>query len=276
MNNGFLKQSTAAQSRLVGPFLDDTDFKTTETALTIANTDVKLSANGAAGANKNSGGGTHRNNGMYSLTFDATDTATVGELGGSIVVAGALPVVFKFVVLEEAVYDALFGASAPGYLQPATAGRQLVVDAAGLADANTVKVGPSGSGTAQTAGDVIGDTNDIQSRLPAALVGGRMDSSVGAFAAGQGPRYRKNVAALITFPMTDATTHVRSTGKTVTAQVSIDGAVFVNCAGAVAEIGATGIYKLSATNADMNGDNLIFLFTATGCDDLPYEISPNP
>jgi hypothetical protein len=39
-------------------------------------------------------------------------------------------------------------------LRPTTALRTLVVDAAGLADANTVKLGPSGSGTAQTAGDV--------------------------------------------------------------------------------------------------------------------------
>ena len=39
-------------------------------------------------------------------------------------------------------------------LRPATAGRTLVIDAAGLADANTVKVGPTGTGTAQTAGDL--------------------------------------------------------------------------------------------------------------------------
>lgn len=39
------------------------------------------------------------------------------------------------------------------------------------------------SGAAQTAGDIIADTNDIQTRLPAALVGGRMDASVGAMAA---------------------------------------------------------------------------------------------
>lgn len=39
-------------------------------------------------------------------------------------------------------------------LKPATAGRTLVVDASGLADANAVKLGPSGSGTAQTARDV--------------------------------------------------------------------------------------------------------------------------
>ena len=33
-------------------------------------------------------------------------------------------------------------------------------------------------------GTILGDTNDIQTRLPAALVGGRMDSNVGAMAAG--------------------------------------------------------------------------------------------
>lgn len=75
-------------------------------------------------------------------------------------------------------------------LVPATAGRTLVVDASGLADANVVKVGPTGSGTAQTAGDlkasiaaVQSDTDDIQTRIPSALVSGRIDASVGAMAA---------------------------------------------------------------------------------------------
>lgn len=65
---------------------------------------------------------------------------------------------------------------APMPMQPATAGRTVVVDAAGLVDATAVKVGPTGSGTAQTAGD-------LAARLPAALVSGRMDASVGAIAA---------------------------------------------------------------------------------------------
>ncbi len=39
-------------------------------------------------------------------------------------------------------------------LVPATAGRSLVVDGLGLADANVVKVGPTGTGTAQTARDL--------------------------------------------------------------------------------------------------------------------------
>ena len=131
--HGFIKQSTASQSKMVGPFVDDTDFKTLETGLSINNTDVWLFKNGATGVNKNSGGGTHRNDGMYSLTFDATDSDTVGELTGSISVAGALVVVFKFTVLEEAVYDAMFAAAAPGYLQPTTAGNTLDVTATGAA-----------------------------------------------------------------------------------------------------------------------------------------------
>lgn len=51
--------------------------------------------------------------------------------------------------------------------------------ASGRAEVNTSHV----AGTAQTAGDIIADTNDIQTRLPAALVSGRIDASVGAMAA---------------------------------------------------------------------------------------------
>jgi hypothetical protein len=106
--NGYLRQSTASQTRSLGPFVDDTDFKSAETGLTIANTDVKLVKNGAASVDKNSGGGTHRINGVYSFTFDATDTNTVGELEVSIAVSGALIVLGTFVVLDTTIYDALY------------------------------------------------------------------------------------------------------------------------------------------------------------------------
>lgn len=111
---GYLRQSTASQSRTIGPFVDDTDFKTLENGLTIANTDIKLKKNGATAVNKNSGGATSDVNGMYAVTFNATDTNTVGEIQGSVSVAGALVVVFKFVVLEEAVFDLLFISGATG------------------------------------------------------------------------------------------------------------------------------------------------------------------
>lgn len=74
-------------------------------------------------------------------------------------------------------------------LAPTTAGRTLDVSAGGEAGVDwanvgspTTVVGLSGT-TVKTATDVETDTQDIQGRLPAALVSGRMDSSVGAMAA---------------------------------------------------------------------------------------------
>lgn len=71
-------------------------------------------------------------------------------------------------------------------LRPTTAGRTLDVSAGGEAGVDwanvgspTTTVGLSGT-TVKTATDVETDTADIQNRLPAALVGGRMDSDIGA------------------------------------------------------------------------------------------------
>ena len=51
---------------------------------------------------------------------------------------------------------------------PATTGRSMVVDAAGLVDANAVKLGPTGAGTAQTAGDIFGSQAEpVQGTPPA-------------------------------------------------------------------------------------------------------------
>ncbi len=112
----FLKQSTASQAVLIGPFIDKTDGSTAETGLTVANTDIRLSANGGNMFAKTSGGGTHDEAGWYQITLDATDTATVGRLQVSThITADALPTWNEFQVLEEAIYDALFAASAAGF-----------------------------------------------------------------------------------------------------------------------------------------------------------------
>lgn len=75
-----------------------------------------------------------------------------------------------------------------GALRPTTAGRTLDVTATGEAGIDWANVGSptttvnfSGT-TIKTATDVETDTADIQSRLPAALVSGRMDSNVQAMA----------------------------------------------------------------------------------------------
>lgn len=110
----FLRQSTASQEVIVGPFLDDTDGKTAETALSIANTDIKIWKTGTTTeADKNSGGGTHIAGGRYSVVLDATDSNTIGPMEINVHVSGALPVKLRCCVLDEAVYDVLFGTTAP-------------------------------------------------------------------------------------------------------------------------------------------------------------------
>jgi hypothetical protein len=104
-----LKASTAA-TVIVGPFIDDTDFKTAETALTISQADVRLSKNGAAFAQKSeTTSATHRENGHYAVALNTTDTNTLGLLDLVVAEAGALIVRETFVVLPAGAYDALVG-----------------------------------------------------------------------------------------------------------------------------------------------------------------------
>jgi hypothetical protein len=109
-----LKQATAVDV-LIGPFVDEDDGVTAEEGLSPA---VLLSKNGQALAAKNDATTpVHDDAGYYNCELDATDTDTVGTLvlvveGGT----GALPVRHELYVVEEAIYDALFGASATGLL----------------------------------------------------------------------------------------------------------------------------------------------------------------
>lgn len=179
--NGYLRQSTASQVRTIGAFVDDTDFKTLENALTIANTDIVISINGGADTVKNSGGATaHGAGGIYTLTWDATDTASVGELFYSVKVAGALVVFGSYVVLEEAVYDALYASSAPGYLQPTTAGRTLDVTATGAAGIDWGNI--ENPTTAQNLSATNIDVDQIVASVSGAV--GSVTGAVGSVAAG--------------------------------------------------------------------------------------------
>lgn len=145
----FLRQSTASQEIILGSFVDDTDGKTAETALSIANTDIKIwKHGGTTEASKNSGGATHIASGRYYAVLDATDTDTIGNLRVSVHVAGALPVWLDCVVLDEAVFDALFGTTAL-----ATTGAAMTL-ASGAITSSTFAassgLSPITSGTAQS------------------------------------------------------------------------------------------------------------------------------
>lgn len=109
-----------------------------------------------------------------------------------------------------------------GALKPTTAGRTLDVSAGGEAGLDWTNIGGatttvnlSGT-TVKTATDVEADTADIQTRLPAALVSGRIDASVGAMASNT-----LTAAALAT----DALTEIQSGLATSSALTTVEGKV---------------------------------------------------
>lgn len=107
-----LRQSTASQEIPLGYFVDALDGNTEETALSIANTNIKLWKMGATAlVDKNSGGATHMANGLYYCVLDATDTNTLGALVVWVHVSGALAVRVECVVLPAVVYDSLIAGS---------------------------------------------------------------------------------------------------------------------------------------------------------------------
>jgi hypothetical protein len=176
----FLRQSTAVDIAL-GPFVDATDGVTAETALTISQADVRLKKNAGAWAQVNDAtSATHEENGWYEKELDATDTDTVGILIVAVNESGALPVWREFQVVEEAVFDRDYAASATGIVGTAQTGDSFArlgapAGASVSADVAAVKV--------DTAAILVDTGTTLDGRIPAALVGGRMDVSVGAMAA---------------------------------------------------------------------------------------------
>jgi len=393
-----LKQSTSIDIRM-GPFVDVGDGATPETGITLAAADEAevLKANGAAtvamaGAFVAVTGAA----GWYDYTASTTDLDTVGEVVFVVQdVSVCLPVYTRAYVVEEAVYDAMYGAASAGPLQSTTAGRTLDVLATGevpidfdtsigtLAAAQIEAAALNGKGdwnigktgysltqafpsnfadmsitvttglvditqtaadkvwasasrtltafstalavsvwdvlasavaTASSIGlqlktnvdavlsDIEADTQNIQSRLPAALVGGAIDADVSAMQANVITATAINAAAITAAKFAagaidanalaaDAVDEIRDgllptqnavfnnipvlfvaasdhvtpvTGATGTAVTrSIDGGAFGAGTGTFAEI-ANGMYQYDASAADMNGGVIIFRFTATG------------
>jgi len=135
-------------------------------------------------------------------------------------------------------------------LIPTTAGRTLDVSSGGEAGVDWANVGSptttlnlSGT-TVKTATDVETDTTDIQSRIPAALVSGRIDSSVGAMASGV-----LTATAIAADAITDAKVASDVTIASVTGAVgSVTGAVGSvtgNVGGSVGSVATGGISAAS-------------------------------
>lgn len=139
MSLGILKQSTAYNQTFF--MVDSTDHITGKAGLTPT---VTLSKNGAAFAAAG-GSVTEISSGWYYLALSTTDTNTIGDLAVHATGTAADPTDFSVRISARIQDDMAY---------PATSGRSMVVDANGLVDANVVKIGPTGSGTAQTARDI--------------------------------------------------------------------------------------------------------------------------
>jgi len=146
----FLRQSTAVDIA-IGPFVDSGDGVTPETALSITQAETRLKKNNAAWAQVNDAtSAVHEEEGWYEKELDATDTNTVGILIVAVYVTGALPVWFEFQVVEEAVYDAFYAASAPGLVGTAQTG-----------DSFARLGAPAGASVSADIAAIEGQTDDI-------------------------------------------------------------------------------------------------------------------
>lgn len=113
-----LKQSTSIDIRM-GPFVDATDGVTPETGITIGAADQAevLKANGAATvAMTGTLAAVTGCDGWYDYTVQTGDVDTVGEVTFVIQDSSVcFPVFVRGQVVEESIYDALYGASATGF-----------------------------------------------------------------------------------------------------------------------------------------------------------------
>jgi hypothetical protein len=111
-----LRQSTQIVVR-VGPFVDETDGVTPQTGITLGAADQAEALKAAGAATVDISAATWAAitgaDGWYNLTLTTSHTDTVGELLVVVQDASAcLPVFMRFQVIEEALYDGIYAASA--------------------------------------------------------------------------------------------------------------------------------------------------------------------
>jgi hypothetical protein len=178
----YLRQSTASQEIPLGRFLDSTDGNTEETGLTIANTDIDIWKTGATTwVDKTSGGATHVAGGLYYCVLDATDTNTIGPLRVDVHVSGALAVTTHCVVLDEAVFDVLFGTTAPSTITAADVNAQCdtaISDAALGTAVELAKVPKSDSTVSWNATALAAINAEVDGALNTAIPGSPTANSV--------------------------------------------------------------------------------------------------
>ncbi len=90
--------------------------------------------------------------------------------------------------------------------------------------------------------------------------------------------FKKNQALTgFTFVMRSSTDHITPlAGLTVTATKSLDGAAYTSVSPGTPAPVSGGTYKIDLSAADLNGNTIMFLFTATGADPLYIQAMTQP
>lgn len=147
--------------------------------------------------------------------------------------------------------------------------------ASSAADAVSFAGGTNSDGL-QIAGNGTGV--DIRANITGNLTGNVSGTVAGVTPASatsiNATRFAKNTGSQkIFFTLVDSTDHVtRKAGITVTATRSLDGAAFGAATGTVTEV-ASGVYYLTPSAGDINGDDVVYRFTGTACDPVEIAVS---
>lgn len=161
-----IKQSTARALPIL--MVDATDGYTEETGLTLTITVRKA---GSSTWSASAGSTVERGNGSYEYTPSAGEVDTLGVFEYRATAAGARTYRGACQVVAE-----LPGLLATGAITAAVIATD-AIDSDAIAATAVTEI-QSGLATAAALAAVQADTDDIQTRLPAALVGGRMDAHV--------------------------------------------------------------------------------------------------
>ena len=174
-----IRQSTA-RTILIGPVLDSTGAAKTDEVVA----SIKVTKNGTVGSANVSATLTHDHAGKYKLALTATDTDTVGLLEVSLNSGTNDMPIARLCVVEEAVYDALFAASAAGYQVPiwASAGSTVNLSATTIKTLTDAVALPS-SATINITGNITGNLSGSVGSV-SGNVGGNVVGSVGSVTAG--------------------------------------------------------------------------------------------
>ena len=169
-----LKQSTARDKMVL--MVDSTDHVTGKTSLTLT---ITASKNGGAFASI-SPTVTERGNGWYSIALTASHTDTLGDLALHVTGTAADP--------SDPVWQVVAGLPGETVTLAAVTHTGAVIPTVTTLTGHTPQTGdayarlgaPAGASVSADIAGIQSDTNDIQTRIPASLVGGRMDSNLSA------------------------------------------------------------------------------------------------